>query len=143
MNKFEIFMSDFNKAIEQLEKAITRETNDELIQAGCIQYFEFTFELAWKTWKVAIADEGLPDCYSPKSCLKQAFSIGWIENEKTWLDMLESRNRMSHIYNAQSALNIYKQLPEYLTEFKSLSRKLTEIIEALQIKTDQSPNDLP
>jgi len=128
MNKLGIFLSDFNKAIEQLNTALSRKTDDELIQAGYIQYFKFTFELAWKTLKFAIIDQGLPDCYSPKSCLKQAFTVGWIENETIWLDMLASRNRMSHIYSAQATLGIYHQLPGYLKEFKILAGKLNEII---------------
>jgi nucleotidyltransferase substrate binding protein (TIGR01987 family) len=134
MNKFEISLNDYNKAVEQLDEALNRKTDDELIQAGCIQYFEFTFELAWKTLKFAIVDEGLPDCYSPRSCLKQAFIIGWIENEEVWLAMLESRNHMSHICNAKSALDIYHKLSDYLPEFKTLSSRLKELNEAIHLK---------
>lgn len=129
MNKFEKILNDFMRATEQLGSALDRISNDELLQAGCIQYFEFCFELAWKTIKAAVADQGLPDCYSPKSCLKQAFAIGWIQNEEVWLMMLDARNRMSHTYDARSALDIYRQLPEFLLELKNLADNLQSLLE--------------
>ena len=129
MNKFEIVKNSYIKAVDQLKKVLERDSNDELIQVGCIQYFEFCFELAWKTIKVALTDQGLPDCYSPKACLKQAFSVGWIQNENVWLTMLDARNRMSHIYNAQSALDIYKQLAGFLLEFEILVENLKPLSE--------------
>ena len=129
MNKFEIVLNSLIKAVDQLKKVLERDSNDELIQAGCIQYFEFCFELAWKTIKVALTDQGLPDCYSPKACLKQAFSVGWIQNENVWLTMLDARNRMSHTYDAQSVLDIYEQLSGFLAEFKILTENLKPLME--------------
>jgi hypothetical protein len=33
-------LSDFEKSLRQLEKALTVSTNDDLIKAGCLQYDE-------------------------------------------------------------------------------------------------------
>lgn len=39
-------LDDFDAALRQLEAALTGPIRSDLERAGCIQYFEFTFELA-------------------------------------------------------------------------------------------------
>lgn len=128
MNKLQLLIDDYLRATTELQKALARPAGDELIQAGCIQYFQFCFELAWKSIKVALTEEGLPDCFSPKNCLKQAFTVGWIQREEVWLQMLEARNRMSHTYNAKAALDIYHRLPDFLIELKLLAGVLKNLV---------------
>lgn len=121
-------IEDFASAVQQLEAALLLHADNDVVKAGCIQYFEFCFELAWKSVKVVSASQGAPDCLSPKSCLRQAYTNGWISNENVWLDMLEARNKMSHTYNAQSALIIYRALPEFLPELKVLLQRLQGVL---------------
>ena len=120
----EKILTDLNKAIAEFNDALSTPAQSNLIKAGCIQYFEFCFELAWKTIKIISAEQGI-DCQSPKSCLKQAYQAGWINNENVWLDMLNTRNRMSHTYDSQSALGIYQNLPLYCKEIQSLYHTLS------------------
>ena len=119
-------LADYEMALTQLESALLVPADSDLIKAGCIQYFEFSFELAWKSIKLASLSQGLPECVSPKACLKQAFSIGWISDEETWLEMLEARNRISHTYNAKHALAVYERLSHFLPEQKLLLMRLKE-----------------
>ncbi len=121
-------IEDFAVAVKQLEAAILLPADNDVVKAGCIQYFEFCFELAWKSIKVISASQGSPDCLSPKSCLRQAYTNGWISHESVWLDMLDARNKMSHTYNAQSALVIYRALPNFLPELKILLQCLQGVI---------------
>lgn len=99
-------LADFERAIGQLDKAMAVYADNDLLKAGCIQYFEFCFELAWKAIRYISGNLGQPDCLSPKNCLRQAFSNGWIDDESIWLEMLEARNRMSHTYKAERFENI-------------------------------------
>lgn len=124
MNKHEL-LSDFIKAVAQLEVALATPAVNDVIKAGCIQYFEFGFELAWKTIKQYADDEGLDDCNSPKSALKTAFAQQWIDDESIWLEMLAARNKMSHTYSASSALAIFDRLGEFYLALKKLSQKLS------------------
>ena len=123
-----LLLDDYKKAFETLENALSSTHESDLEKAGCIKYFEFCFELAWKSIKIIAEDMGIMDCNSPKASLKTAFTNNWINNEETWLDMLNSRNLMSHTYNAASALKVYKNLKSYLPELKKLLEKLTLII---------------
>ena len=118
------YLEDFDRAVTQLESALSVSPTNDVIKAGCIQYFEFCFELAWKSIKFVSANEGLPECASPKTCLRQAFSQGWIDNEDSWLMMLDARNRMSHTYNAKDALTVYESLPVFVPELKALCQHL-------------------
>jgi nucleotidyltransferase substrate binding protein (TIGR01987 family) len=124
VNKQDIMKADLKNAIAQLESALSRKSTDPVVQAGCIQYFEFCFELAWKSIKEAVLREGMPDCYSPKSCLQKAFELEWIQEEMVWLEMLEARNRMTHTYSQADALKIYENLQAYLKELHSLLKRL-------------------
>ena len=126
MDSSDLF-NDLNTAIVQLEDALTLSADNNVIKAGCIQYFEFCFELAWKTVKRFAEEDGISECNSPKSALKAAFAARWIGDEEIWLDMLMSRNKMSHTYNASSALTVYEKLPDYLDAFRLLKGKLNEL----------------
>ncbi|OYZ54197.1 MAG: hypothetical protein B7Y21_14815 [Hydrogenophilales bacterium 16-61-112] len=44
-------VDDFSAALAQLGNALAVPAELDLIKAGCIQYFEFSFELGWKACK--------------------------------------------------------------------------------------------
>jgi len=108
-----LLINGFERALKSLADALASPAQSDLEKAGCIQYFEFCFELAWKSIRIVAGSQGLADCSSPKACLKQAFASHWIEHEEIWLDMLSARNRMSHTYNVTDALTVYDRLQEY------------------------------
>ncbi|MBU3658029.1 MAG: hypothetical protein FGM35_08415 [Rhodocyclaceae bacterium] len=113
-------------ALARLEEALKLDSELDVYKAGCIQYFEFTFELAWKAIKATAEEAGLDAGGSPKSSLKTAYQQGWIEDEAVWLEMLEARNRMSHTYDAKDAIKVYGQLAGFIEPLKALVMKLGE-----------------
>lgn len=120
-------LDDFAAALDQLEAAMKVVPTSDLIRAGCIQYFEFTFELAWKSIKMLAEQAGLEPGGSPKSCLKTAFAQGWIGDEPLWLAMLDARNRMSHTYHAKDALQVYDRLSHFLPPMQTLLANLRTV----------------
>jgi len=113
-------VDDFAAALAQLKSALDEPAERDLIKAGSIQYFEFCFELGWKACKVMSSEQGLSDCLSPKACLRQAFTHGWVDDELIWLEMLDARNRMAHTYDARKALEIYESLPRFCAALQKL-----------------------
>jgi nucleotidyltransferase substrate binding protein (TIGR01987 family) len=117
-------LEEYGKAVRELEDALGSAPSTRLEQAGCIQYFEFCFELAWKTIKAFAEPQGMSDIVSPRDCLKAAFALHWIDDEAVWLEMLESRNKMSHTYDSKSALVVYDRLGSFLPVLQSLTAQL-------------------
>jgi hypothetical protein len=69
-------LHNFNKAMNHLETALQIEQPDLLQTAGIIQFFEISFELAWKMLKDYLEEQGFQDVKSPR--------------------LLEDRNRTVH-----------------------------------------------
>ncbi|MEA3476281.1 MAG: HI0074 family nucleotidyltransferase substrate-binding subunit [Candidatus Cloacimonadota bacterium] len=124
--KLRYSLNQYSQSLDRFYEAI--QVKDETLAIdGTIQRFEFTFELAWKTIKIFLQHEGIL-CNSPRSCLKEAFSLGLINFEAIWLNMLDDRNKLAHIYNEQEAKEIYSRISEYYEELNSLKISLGKII---------------
>ncbi len=122
MSKFTEVSQSFNDALARLESALAQK-KDEFMRDSAIQRFEFTFDLCWKTIKAYMEDQGIR-CASPKSCLKEAFQQGLIQNETVWLEMIERRNETVHTYNAEMAEEVYVRLQEFAKIFRELQKVL-------------------
>ena len=71
-----------------------------LEKEGAVQRFEYSFELAWKTIKDYLEENGVTiSPLTPRQVLKQAFSAKVISEGQVWIDMLDERNRLSHTYD--------------------------------------------
>lgn len=65
---------------------------------------------------------------SPREILKEAFSAGLIENGEVWMDMMLSRNELSHLYDEETSRKIYDDIKEkYILEINKLVQKLDNI----------------
>jgi nucleotidyltransferase substrate binding protein (TIGR01987 family) len=103
-------LNNLQNALENLERAVQIPKDRELVAEGTIHRFEITIELFWKTLSRAIRYEGTR-ANSPRESVKEAFRIGWLDDEQAWLDMLESRNTTSHEYlDAELASNNYDDI---------------------------------
>ncbi|PXA03662.1 nucleotidyltransferase [Coraliomargarita sinensis] len=127
--KPEQILPDFKNALERYREAMALDPVDDVHRAGCIQYFEFTFDLAWKSVQAVAAFYGVEPVKSPRAAFKTAYSQGWIDEQAPWLSMLEARNRMAHVYNAEEALMIYENLPQFIRPFEQLHQKLLSLIQ--------------
>ena len=112
--------NSLSKALVKLKDAIEAPVDSQrFIIDATIQRFEFTIELFWKVLKKFVENEG-EQAKSPREVLKKAYAFGWINNEKTWLDMLIDRNLTSHTYNENKADEIFYHIKEYYPKMKSL-----------------------
>jgi len=118
---------NFESAYQKLEKAAGQESYSEMERAGLIQFFEFTFELAWKTLKDYLESEGYVT-KSPKETLKQAFQIGLLADGHTWMDALEDRNLLAHTYDEKTSLKVQGLIKKkYFPAMKSLYQALKKL----------------
>ena len=105
---------NFDKAFKRLADAILIIRNDPdnvLLQAGLIQTYEFTFELAWKTLKDYLEMEGFM-VPSPRATLLQAFQCGYIQQGDVWLKALNDRNLTAHTYDDEVAKEVIADIQQ-------------------------------
>lgn len=127
MSKREEKYEKFISAVSRLEEAISdyEQVKLDSVRDGAIQRFEFCTELAWKTVREYLIEQGYADINSPKAVMKTAFSDGLLDSEQGWLDILESRNITSHVYDEKTAEEIFKSIKNtYINLFKDLIVKL-------------------
>jgi len=67
---------------------------NEIELLGLIHCYEFSFELAWKTMKDYLEENGY-EINSPRSAIQTAFTSELIDNGHLWLEALENRNLMA------------------------------------------------
>lgn len=107
----ELFAS-FADALRRLEEALKEDiTKSSIIVDGTIQRFEFTFELAWKLLRLMLLNEGI-ESNTPRAVLKEAYLAKLISDGEGWIDMLEDRNKTSHLYDEKIAAAIYRKIKE-------------------------------
>ncbi|MGB9638219.1 MAG: nucleotidyltransferase substrate binding protein [bacterium] len=65
-------------------------------------------------------------CNSPKSCFRELFSIGLIDENKTikLLEMTDDRNLTSHTYDEKLAKELYNKLGEYYKLMEEILEKI-------------------
>ena len=98
--------SNFNKALNQLQKFIDKGELSELEAQGLVKAFEYTYELAWNTIKDFLEFSGQSDIYGSRDAIRKGFQLGLITDGDGWMDMLKSRNQTSHTYNEDTARQI-------------------------------------
>ena len=123
--------SNYQNALNQLASAVDLFTTRELSnleKQGLIQCFEYTHELAWKTIKDFLEDQGAIELFGSKDVVREAFKRGLIKEGEVWMHMIKSRNLTSHIYDEKTVNEILHTIVDnYFPEFLDLSIDLEKI----------------
>ena len=93
--------NNYKRAFTLLREAVESEKPlTQLEKEGCIQRFEYAFELAWKVMKDYLEGEGLViSPLTPANVIRTAFEARLIADGQVWMDALDARNKMSHTYD--------------------------------------------
>ena len=125
IDKYNRNLKSFEKALLQLGDAL-EESESPIVRDACLQRFEFCYELLWKTLKVFLEDIHGVRAVSPRQVFKEAFALSIIDEELTFVEMIESRNTLSHTYNEEQATKIYVKCADYLKAMKSVLAQLNK-----------------
>jgi nucleotidyltransferase substrate binding protein (TIGR01987 family) len=93
---------NYKRAFSLLREAIEEEKKlTQLEKEGCIQRFEYAFELAWKAMKDYLEGEGVQlPVKTPATVIRAAFEAKLIQDGQVWTDAMDARNAMSHSYDS-------------------------------------------
>ena len=128
-NKYENFGSAVNR-LNEANVAYKKNSANDIYQDALIKRFEFTFELAWKTLREFMLDQGYSlEILSPKGVISFAWREGIISNEELWLDMLQSRNLSAHDYGRELSADIADKISNrYCKELTALKKYIAETL---------------
>lgn len=114
MDKLHEKYAYFTDAVARLREALDDYGKMPLdsIRDGVIQRFEFCTELAWKTMREYLIDQGYTELNSPKAVVKQAFAFGMIQDQAAWIALLNDRNLTSHVYDESTAKLIFNRIEQ-------------------------------
>ena len=125
MKRYEERRIDLDNAIKSLKEGLSQEADDLRID-GVLQRFEFTFELAWKCIKDYLEIQGIVSSIgSPREIIQLAYKHNIIDDGEKWIEMMLSRNNLSHMYDKNVSRNIYDKIKsEYVTLIEKLQDKI-------------------
>ena len=124
-DKYNRNLKSFEKALLQLGDAL-EESESPIVRDACLQRFEFSYELLWKTLKIFLEEIHGVRAVSPRQVFKEAFALSIIDEELTFVEMIESRNTLSHTYNEEQATKIYVKCADYLKAMNSVLAQLNK-----------------
>ena len=127
MDRDDLKLMSMKQAIDSLERALAQPV-DEFVRDAVIQRFKYTFELAWKMIKRHLESAGIVETspLSRKELFREAARAGLIDDPEPWFRYGAARNQTSHIYNLQTANEVYKVASEFLPDVKTLLVQLEQ-----------------
>ena len=136
-------LSSLKKAVNSLETALgfaaskdqlaglTKDQKD-VIRAGAIQNFEFTYELCWKFMKRWL-ENNLGSAYVDGIPRKELFRIAaehqLITSVNHWIKYHDARNETAHTYDEDKAREVFEAAKKFLTDAR-------ELLQNLEVKND-------
>jgi nucleotidyltransferase substrate binding protein (TIGR01987 family) len=133
-------MLDFtplSKAVLTLSSAMQETSvrpDDLLARDGCIQRFEYTYELCVKFLRRQLEEmadsPGDIDALGYKDMLRLGAERGLISDALPWFGFRELRNTTSHAYDPDKAAQVFQGIPAFLTQAQALAAQLTRLSNA-------------
>ncbi len=121
---------NFCKSLENLKKCEEMEEPYSPVELmGITGLFSLCFEMSWKLIKELLEYHGYftQKTGSPRMIIKSAFECGMINNEEIWLEILDTRNLLSHTYDEEKAeKTIEKIKTDFIPAFEELKREIDD-----------------
>ena len=119
--KFKYKLEVYEKALKGFDTSLNIDfklLSEEIIDAiinGRLQKFEYCTELTWKIIKNYLYVYHNIDAKSPRDSIKEFFLIGAVDESsyELLLNILDDRNKLSHIYKEEFFTEIHNKLKNY------------------------------
>ncbi len=99
-------LARFGKALTAFEAAVAEDDGDVKSRNSILLSYVFTFEMAWRALKVALAVRGLDVPDYAAAVLKAALQGRLIDDAAGWQRLKDHRNNVSHAYDEAMAIRI-------------------------------------
>ena len=135
-------LSSLQKAVESFDRSLDVAAKDklesmpadyqEVIKAGVIQNFEFTYELCWKfmkRWLETNLSPMIADGVTRRELFRLAAESRLIEDVEQWMIYHDARNQTAHIYDPKIAREVYETARGFVTD-------AARLLQALEARND-------
>ena len=123
--------ANFQSALAQLKDGVDTFNSRDLSlleKQGLIQAFEFTHELAWNVLKDYFEYQGNFNIKGSRDASREGFKYALINDGNLWMQMIETRNLTSHIYDKQTAEDIVQTIVQrYFSEFLEFEKTMAKL----------------
>lgn len=123
--------ANFQSALNQLKDGVDTFNSRDLSlleKQGLIQAFEFTHELAWNVLKDYFAYQGNFNIKGSRDASREGFKYALVNDGNLWMQMIETRNLTSHIYDKQTAEDIVQTIVQsYFAEFIEFEKTMVKL----------------
>lgn len=120
----------YQEALQCLHTAISKPNLSLLEKQGLIKLFECTLELGWKTLQDYLQFIGIQNKYGPRPVIMEGFQLGILTHEQNWLELLEDRGELFHVYRKNIADHLVYEICEQHIHL------LDQLYEKLKLITD-------
>jgi nucleotidyltransferase substrate binding protein (TIGR01987 family) len=106
-------LATFQKAMVKLSDVVSlyqQHPLNEYERDSLIKRFEFTYEMAWKLMMSYEKENGVTSILGSKDVVRHAYNMTLIENGEAWMDMIDTRNQTSHLYDEQMAADVTDEI---------------------------------
>jgi nucleotidyltransferase substrate binding protein (TIGR01987 family) len=121
----------YQNAVSRLKEVISLREQRPLSQFECdslVKRFEFTYEMAWKLLMSYEKDNGISELQGSRDVIRRAFAMSIIENGEAWLEMVDDRNKTSHLYDEEMVADVIDEIVHtYYPLFVELLHKMNEL----------------
>jgi nucleotidyltransferase substrate binding protein (TIGR01987 family) len=131
----EVKLKEFKEAVENFSYLVNLDLRSlnldkrliDAIENGMIQKFEYSIEICWKLIKKFLKQEDGIDAKTPKQSIKEFYLAGYIDEDNylKLVDMIDDRNKLSHMYDEEEFRKILKKFPKYLKVFEKVEKVIS------------------
>ena len=106
-------LETYGKTLAVLTKTCSIRDFDDISRAALVKHYELCFGIAWLVLKDLLSYEGI-EIGTPRGIYRKSFEIGYISERdcEVLLGALDYRNRLTHIYDEELALEAEKKIVE-------------------------------
>lgn len=122
-------VASLDRAVSIVSQITFEENVLEVVRAGVIQNFEFTFEVSWKfmmRWLEENVTPHITQGITKRELFRLAAEHCLIDDVEKWIDFSKARNKTSHVYSLPASSEVYQAAIAFLPHAKYLLKQLEE-----------------
>jgi nucleotidyltransferase substrate binding protein (TIGR01987 family) len=125
MSDYRTNKGNLERALKSLKDSVSAPIREKRDLSGIIKDFELVYELTWKTLQSLLKEEGISAPF-PRVVFEEAFKRGLFTENHIWKEIMEARNRSTHVYSEEDARKLSEEIiKKYYASFEKCFREMS------------------